>query len=65
MGYQGMTSGVGDWVNVTSDGREVKRKWSVGSTWIRARKEQRLRLGFYCRTRDKSAGWDLKERREW
>lgn len=47
-----------------SDGREVKRRWSVGSSWDRARKEQRLKLVFYCRTGDESAGWGLKERRE-
>lgn len=37
MGYQGTTSGVGNWVNVMSDGREVKRRWSVGSTWVKGK----------------------------
>lgn len=36
----------------------------MGSSWDRVRKEQRLKLVFYCRTGDESAGWGLKERRE-
>lgn len=60
LAYQGVPSGIGVWLAMTSCGmKEVRRRWFVGSVGDGSRDDRGLQLVFCCSTREETTGLSL------